>query len=202
MFGWVVAAHSAQRAWKQWNIFFCVCPVVKQVWGVFDALNNGSLAEIFNHELQSPANLAIVQMITRMWTVWTTRNEVVWKGIMSSATSMQRQLLQIAVASRRSPSQEWRSPETVIAVTVAAASEHHTSLRNLEIQVAQNSKALTERPQGSLPSTTVNNPRERAQAVTLRSGKELPEPILKKSTNPKSPIEEEIVEEILEDDKG
>nr|GMD58934.1 uncharacterized protein LOC109154451 [Ipomoea batatas] len=81
-------------------------------------------------------------------------------------------------------------------------SEHHTSLRNLEIQVAQNSKALTERPQGSLPSTTVNNPRERAQAVTLRSGKELPEPILKKSTNPKSPIEEEIVEEILEDDKG
>nr|GMD37889.1 uncharacterized protein LOC109154451 [Ipomoea batatas] len=79
--------------------------------------------------------------------------------------------------------------------------EHHTSLRNLETQVAQNSKALTERPQGSLPSTTVNNPRERAQAVTLRSGKELPEPILKKSTNPKSPIEEEIVEEILEDDK-
>ncbi|XP_031120237.1 uncharacterized protein LOC116023381 [Ipomoea triloba] len=79
--------------------------------------------------------------------------------------------------------------------------EHHTSLRNLEIQVAQNSKALTERPQGSLPSTTVNNPRERAQAVTLRSGKELPEPILKKSTNPKSPIEEEIVEEILQDDK-
>nr|GMC77601.1 uncharacterized protein LOC109154451 [Ipomoea batatas] len=78
--------------------------------------------------------------------------------------------------------------------------EHHTSLRNLEIQVAQHSKALTERPQGSLPSTTVNNPRERAQAVTLRSGKELPEPILKKSTNPKSPIEEGIVEEILEDD--
>nr|GMC61789.1 hypothetical protein Iba_chr02bCG23390 [Ipomoea batatas] len=33
------------------------------------------------------------------------------------------QLLQIAVASRRSPSQEWRSPETVIAVTVAAASD-------------------------------------------------------------------------------
>nr|GMC71561.1 uncharacterized protein LOC104900936 [Ipomoea batatas] len=36
----------------------------------------------------------------------------------------------------------------------------------------------------------------------LGSGKELPEPILKKSTNPKSPIEEEIVEEILEEDKG
>nr|GMD99795.1 hypothetical protein Iba_chr15eCG7270 [Ipomoea batatas] len=35
------------------------------------------------------------------------------------------QLLQIAVASRRSPSQEWRSPETVIAVTVAAASGYN-----------------------------------------------------------------------------
>nr|GLL27473.1 uncharacterized protein LOC112097934 [Ipomoea trifida] len=34
------------------------------------------------------------------------------------------------------------------------------------------------------------------------SGKELPEPILKKSTSPKSPIEEEIVEETLEEDKG
>nr|GMD95730.1 uncharacterized protein LOC109154451 [Ipomoea batatas] len=43
--------------------------------------------------------------------------------------------------------------------------------------------------------------RQLRNAVTLRSGKELPEPILKKSTNPKSPIEEEIVEEILEDDK-
>nr|GMD03798.1 uncharacterized protein LOC109147027 [Ipomoea batatas] len=38
------------------------------------------------------------------------------------------QLLQIAVASRRSPSQEWRSPETVIAVTVAAASGYFSGL--------------------------------------------------------------------------
>ncbi|XP_031100833.1 uncharacterized protein LOC116004803 [Ipomoea triloba] len=79
--------------------------------------------------------------------------------------------------------------------------EHHASLRNLETQVAQNSKALAERPQGALPSTTVNNPRERVHAVTLRSGKELPEPTLKKSTNSKSPIEEEIVEVVLEHDK-
>nr|GMC87797.1 uncharacterized protein LOC109154451 [Ipomoea batatas] len=79
--------------------------------------------------------------------------------------------------------------------------EHHASLRNLETQVAQNSKALTERPQGTLPSTTVNNPRERVQAVTLRSGKELPEPTLKKNTISKSPVEEDKVEEILENDK-
>nr|GMD13249.1 uncharacterized protein LOC109154451 [Ipomoea batatas] len=75
-------------------------------------------------------------------------------------------------------------------------------LRNLETQVAQNSKALAERPQGALPSTTVNNPRERVQAVTLRSGRELPEPILKKSTNSKSPIEEVTVEEVLEEEEA
>ncbi|XP_031127548.1 FK506-binding nuclear protein-like [Ipomoea triloba] len=79
--------------------------------------------------------------------------------------------------------------------------ENHASLRHLETQVTQNSKALAERPQGALPSTTVNNPRERVQAVTLQSGKELPEPTLKKSTNSKSPVEEEVVEEVLEDDK-
>nr|GMD02842.1 uncharacterized protein LOC109154451 [Ipomoea batatas] len=103
--------------------------------------------------------------------------------------------------------QEWKQDlrqemSTIRQDVSSLRQEHHTSLRNLEVQVAQNSKALTERPQGSLPSTTVNNPRERAQAVTLRSGKELPEPILKKSTSPKSPIEEEIVEETLEEDKG
>nr|GMD35708.1 uncharacterized protein LOC109154451 [Ipomoea batatas] len=69
--------------------------------------------------------------------------------------------------------------------------ESNASLRHLETQVAQNSKALAERPQGTLPSTTVNNPRERVQAVTLRSGKELPEPTLKKNTISKKPIEEE-----------
>nr|GMD10575.1 uncharacterized protein LOC109154451 [Ipomoea batatas] len=61
-------------------------------------------------------------------------------------------------------------------------------------------EALAERPQGTLLSTTVNNPRERVQAVTLRSGKELPERTLKKNTNSKSPVEEDRVEEILEDD--
>jgi len=78
--------------------------------------------------------------------------------------------------------------------------ENNASLRHLETQVAQNSKALAKRPQGTLLSTTVNNPRERVQAVTLRSGKELPERTLKKNTNSKSPVEEDRVEEILEDD--
>nr|GLL26984.1 uncharacterized protein LOC109154451 [Ipomoea trifida] len=54
-----------------------------------------------------------------------------------------------------------------------------------------------------LIKATINREKKlQKKASKIKSGKELPEPILKKSTNPKSPIEEEIVEEILEDDKG
>ncbi|KAL5560607.1 hypothetical protein UlMin_036818 [Ulmus minor] len=47
------------------------------------------------------------------------------------------------------------------------------SIRNLEHQVGEISKLLTERGQGALPSNTERNPREEANAITLRSGKEL-----------------------------
>ncbi|KAL5572868.1 hypothetical protein UlMin_022465 [Ulmus minor] len=47
------------------------------------------------------------------------------------------------------------------------------SIRNLEHQVGEISKLLTERAQGALPSNTERNPREEAKAITLKSGKEL-----------------------------
>ncbi|KAL5583117.1 hypothetical protein UlMin_015559 [Ulmus minor] len=47
------------------------------------------------------------------------------------------------------------------------------SIRNLEHQVGEISKLLTERGQGALPSNTERNPREEAKAITLRSRKEL-----------------------------
>ncbi|KAL5572381.1 hypothetical protein UlMin_021978 [Ulmus minor] len=47
------------------------------------------------------------------------------------------------------------------------------SIRNLEHQVGEISKLLTERAQGTFPSNTERNPREEAKAITLRSGKEL-----------------------------
>ncbi|KAL5572307.1 hypothetical protein UlMin_021904 [Ulmus minor] len=47
------------------------------------------------------------------------------------------------------------------------------SIRNLEHQVGEISKLLTERAQGALPSNIERNPREEAKAITLRSGKEL-----------------------------
>ncbi|RVW83117.1 hypothetical protein CK203_040734 [Vitis vinifera] len=47
------------------------------------------------------------------------------------------------------------------------------SIRNLEHQVREISKLLTERTQGALPSITETNPKEHVKAITLRSGKEL-----------------------------
>ncbi|KAL5541132.1 hypothetical protein UlMin_044349 [Ulmus minor] len=47
------------------------------------------------------------------------------------------------------------------------------SIRDLEHQIGEISKLLTERGQGALPSNTERNPREEAKAITLRSGKEL-----------------------------
>ncbi|KAL5574228.1 hypothetical protein UlMin_023825 [Ulmus minor] len=47
------------------------------------------------------------------------------------------------------------------------------SIRNLEHQVGEIAKLLTERGQGALPSNTERNPKEEVKAITLRSGKEL-----------------------------
>ncbi|XP_039126983.1 uncharacterized protein LOC120263159 [Dioscorea cayenensis subsp. rotundata] len=47
------------------------------------------------------------------------------------------------------------------------------SIQSLENQVGQLARANSERPPGSLPSNTENNPREHLKAVTLRSGKQV-----------------------------
>ena len=53
-------------------------------------------------------------------------------------------------------------------------------LRNLEVQMGQMATMLSERPQGSLPSTLEVNPRgegkEHCKAITLRSGREVAAP--------------------------
>ncbi|MED6128273.1 hypothetical protein PIB30_096085 [Stylosanthes scabra] len=47
------------------------------------------------------------------------------------------------------------------------------SIKNIENQLGQISHQLTQRPQGTLPSNTIKNPRGDVKAITLRSGKEL-----------------------------
>ena len=71
------------------------------------------------------------------------------------------------------------------------------AIRNLEVQVGQISNVINTRPQGSLPSNTVVNPKEQVQAVTLRSGKELDEPVkihVEQSETQKK-VDEPVVEE-------
>lgn len=46
-------------------------------------------------------------------------------------------------------------------------------IRNMERQIGQLASMILERPQGSLPSNTETNPKEKVQTITLRSDKEL-----------------------------
>ncbi|XP_031272704.1 uncharacterized protein LOC116131196 [Pistacia vera] len=69
------------------------------------------------------------------------------------------------------------------------------SIRNLETQIGQIHNILAGRVQGTLPSDTKKNPKERVNAVILRSGKELKE--VRKEEETKEKLEEE-KEDILE----
>ncbi|KAI4346011.1 hypothetical protein L6164_013094 [Bauhinia variegata] len=59
------------------------------------------------------------------------------------------------------------------------------SIWNLEAQVGQIARQLTERPQGSLPSDTIPNPKEYVKAITTRSGKVI-QPLPRKEINEES----------------
>nr|GMC68384.1 uncharacterized protein LOC109154451 [Ipomoea batatas] len=100
--------------------------------------------------------------------------------------------------------QEWKQDirQEVSAVRQEVSNyrqESTSSIRSLENQMAQVTKTMAERPRGALPSTTENNPREKVQAITLRSGKELPDLVLHKGSTSKSPIEEENVKVHVEE---
>ena len=76
-----------------------------------------------------------------------------------------------------------------MARTDAVIQSHSASLRNLENQLGQIASALSNRPQGSLPSNIENprqNGKEQCQAISLRSGKQL-EPVSKSKGVHKEP---------------
>ncbi|XP_062086131.1 uncharacterized protein LOC133792239 [Humulus lupulus] len=54
--------------------------------------------------------------------------------------------------------------------------ETGASIRSLETQMGLLDTLMTNRAQGNLPSTTLVNPKEQCNAISLRSGKELKEP--------------------------
>ena len=89
------------------------------------------------------------------------------------------------------PSQEKKSPleEALMQLTTntnnfmtemrTSLQNQNASIQNLEVQISQLANQLNGRPQGNLPSTTEVNPIEHCKAITLKSGKELFEPIKK-----------------------
>ncbi|XP_050238142.1 uncharacterized protein LOC126687629 [Mercurialis annua] len=60
------------------------------------------------------------------------------------------------------------------AETQQALKNHAATIHNQELQIQQMAKALQNRNQGGLPSTSEANPREQVKAITLRSSKVLP----------------------------
>ncbi|XP_031268653.1 uncharacterized protein LOC116127129 [Pistacia vera] len=79
------------------------------------------------------------------------------------------------------------------------------SIRNLEVQEWQIAEKLNKRPQGSLPSNTVTNPREQANAIALWCGTVLEEveQIGKAESPPKDreDSDEEVNKEIIIEEK-
>ncbi|RWR83368.1 hypothetical protein CKAN_01212200 [Cinnamomum micranthum f. kanehirae] len=66
------------------------------------------------------------------------------------------------------------------------------AIRNIERTMGQLANMMTERAQGSLPSTTENNPREQVRAITLRSGKELNPNLRAKPEKEQSPHDRKV----------
>src|SRR5262249_19328608 len=62
-----------------------------------------------------------------------------------------------------------------ISTSEARFQNQDASIKNLETQVGQLAKLISERAQGTLPSGTEPNRKEYVKAITLRSGKELPD---------------------------
>ena len=63
--------------------------------------------------------------------------------------------------------------------TILFQQETNASIRNLKAQIGQMASTISQlqsKDSGKLPSQTIVNPRENANAITLRSGKQLETP--------------------------
>ncbi|XP_050207443.1 uncharacterized protein LOC126656864 [Mercurialis annua] len=74
------------------------------------------------------------------------------------------------------------------AETQQALKNHAATIHNQELQIQQMAKALQNRNQGGLPSTTEENSREHLKAIELRNGKALDDPY---ATNTSAEVEKE-----------
>ncbi|KAL5754189.1 hypothetical protein ACOSP7_022409 [Xanthoceras sorbifolium] len=58
-----------------------------------------------------------------------------------------------------------------------AVQQSQVAIQNLEVQVDELAKGSQSRAQGTLPSNTETNPKEHCKAITLRSGKQVDQPV-------------------------
>ncbi|XP_062075222.1 uncharacterized protein LOC133779254 [Humulus lupulus] len=85
--------------------------------------------------------------------------------------------------------------------------ETRSSIWSLETQVGQLAKLMADRNQGALPSSTVVNPKEQCQAVTLRSGTKYEGPTVENKGKKiedqpvTSPAQEEVTEDLPKTEK-
>src|SRR4051812_3690213 len=63
----------------------------------------------------------------------------------------------------------------------ARMKNQEASIKNIETQIGELTNLLTNRAPGALPSDTEKNPREQANAITLRSGTKYDEPQIKET---------------------
>ncbi|CAL1369057.1 unnamed protein product [Linum trigynum] len=85
----------------------------------------------------------------------------------------------------------------------AGLRSHQASLWNLEVQIDNLVRILTERPRGALPSQTVANTKDQnvgLNAIQLRSGKVTPEAMRRKTLHPR--VEKEKPQEKREEWRG
>ena len=86
---------------------------------------------------------------------------------------------------RFEPQQQRRSPEDMLSKYIEAnearMKNQEASIKNIETQIGQLTNLLTNRAPGALPSDTEKNPREQANAITLRSGTKYDEPRMKEA---------------------
>ncbi|KAI5664484.1 hypothetical protein M9H77_23807 [Catharanthus roseus] len=77
-------------------------------------------------------------------------------------------------------------------------SNNQAAIRNLEVQLGQLASVVKENAIGKLPSNTERNPKDQVHAVTLSSGKQLPE-VEKANTDEKENKEDNELQSKTED---
>ncbi|XP_031101786.1 uncharacterized protein LOC116005685 [Ipomoea triloba] len=74
------------------DLLFCSCPVATQVWHVSIIQHSDCLAVLLNTALCSPSVKDSVHTAAKLWLIWNTRNDAIWKGKLLRIDDLLRQV--------------------------------------------------------------------------------------------------------------